>query len=215
MSTTDITVAVRDRAGKGAARVARSQGLVPGVIYGNKQPPLAIAIDQRVLRGEMGKPGFRTRLFDVAVGGKTERCLIRDVQRHPVSDQPVHVDFLRVGADSRIHVKVPMHFTHQEQSPGIKRGGVLNIVHHEIEVICSANAIPSALTVDLAGLDIGHSVHLSALAMPEGVVAASHEKDMTIATIAAPTVAVEAAPAAAGAAAPAEGEKAEKGKTEG
>jgi large subunit ribosomal protein L25 len=207
---TTLNVVVRERAGKGAARATRRQGMVPGVIYGNKQASVSIAINPRDLWAEMNKPGFLTRLFDVTVDGKAEQVLCRDVQRHPVNEKPLHVDFLRVGAESTVHVRVPVHFTNQERSPGIKRGGVLNVVAHEIEVIAAVIAIPSALVVDLTGLDIGASVHLSEITLPAGVTAVSHERDLTIATIAAPTVhtsAEEAAAAAAAAAAePTEGE---------
>lgn len=184
-----ISVEARERAGKGAARETRRQGKVPGVIYGNKQAPIGIAMDPRQLWAEMNKPGFLTRLFDISVGDKTERALVRDVQRHPVSGQPIHVDFLRVSAESKVHVHIPVHFSNQDKSTGLKRGGVLNVVTHELEIVAPANAIPSELVVDLAGLDIGASVHLSALTLPAGVSVVSHEKDMTIATIAAPTVA--------------------------
>jgi large subunit ribosomal protein L25 len=199
---TSISVEARDRAGKGAARETRRQGLVPGVIYGNKQTPVSIALNPRVLWAEMNKPGFLTRLFDITVSGKTERVLCRDVQCHPVSDQPLHVDFLRVSAESKVHVHVPVHFANQDKSTGLKRGGVLNVVAHELEVVAPANAIPSELVVDLTGLDIGTSVHLSAIKLPDGVSVVTHEKNQTIATIAAPTVAsaadaAEAAPAAA------------------
>jgi large subunit ribosomal protein L25 len=188
----NLNVETRGAGGKGAARATRRQGLVPGVIYGNKQPPVAIALNPRALWAEMNRPGFLTRLFDLNLGEKTERVLCRDVQRHPVNDQPVHVDFLRISADSRVHVDVPVHFTNHEKSPGIKRGGVLNVVAHELEVIAPALAIPSALVVDLAGLDIGASIHLSALALPPGVTVVTHERNQTIATIAAPTVATSA-----------------------
>jgi large subunit ribosomal protein L25 len=202
---TNLNVEARDRAGKGAARETRRQGLVPGVIYGNKQTPVSIAINPRVLWAEMNKSGFLTRLFDINIGGKTERVLCRDVQCHPVSDQPLHVDFLRVSAESKVHVHVPVHFSNQDKSTGLKRGGVLNVVSHELEVIAPANAIPSQLVVDLTGLDIGASIHLSAIKLPEGVTVVTHEKNQTIATIAAPTVAL--AGDAAAAAAPAAGEK--------
>ena len=202
---TNLNVEARDRAGKGAARETRRQGLVPGVIYGNKQTPVSIALSPRVLWAEMNKPGFLTRLFDINIGGKTERVLCRDVQCHPVSDQPLHVDFLRVSAESKVHVHVPVHFSNQDKSTGLKRGGVLNVVSHELEVIAPANAIPSQLVVDLTGLDIGASIHLSAIKLPEGVTVVTHEKNQTIATIAAPTVAL--AGDAAAAAAPAAGEK--------
>ncbi|HXP96623.1 MAG TPA: 50S ribosomal protein L25/general stress protein Ctc [Telmatospirillum sp.] len=202
---TTISVEARDRAGKGAARETRRQGFVPGVIYGNKQTPISIALSPRVLWAEMNKPGFLTRLFDINIGGKVERVLCRDVQCHPVNDQPLHVDFLRVSAESKVHVHVPVHFANQDKSTGLKRGGVLNVVAHELEVIAPANAIPSELVVDLTGLDIGTSIHLSAIKLPEGVSVVTHEKNQTIATIAAPTVAsaadTVAAPAAPAAAA--------------
>ncbi|MTJ79927.1 MAG: 50S ribosomal protein L25/general stress protein Ctc [Telmatospirillum sp.] len=200
----------RERAGKGAARDTRRQGKVPGVIYGNKTAPVSIALDPRVLWAEMNKPGFRTRLFDITVGDKTERVLCRDVQRHPVSDAAVHVDFLRVSAESKIHIRIPVHFVNQEQSAGIKRGGVLNVVHHELEVIAPATHIPEAVVVDLSGLDIGSSVHLSSLALPADVAAVSHEKDMTIATISAPSVSAAETEAPAETEEPAEAPAAEK-----
>ena len=197
---TTIDVAARDRAGKGAARATRRQGLVPGVIYGNKQPPVGIAVDPRRLWAEMNRAGFHTRLFDLTVNGTTERVLCRDVQRHPVQDMPLHVDFLRVSAQSKVHVHVPVHFINQDKSPGLKRGGVLNVVLHEIEVIAKADAIPHAFTIDLAGLEIGASLHLSQVILPPDVSVVTHEKNPTIATIAAPTVAAAADAAAEGAA---------------
>ncbi len=200
---TTLSVEARDRAGKGAARETRRQGFVPGVIYGNKQTPVSIALNPRVLSAEMNKPGFRTRLFDISVGGKVERVLCRDVQRHPVNDQPLHVDFLRVSAESKVHVRVPVHFANQDKSTGLKRGGVLNVVAHELEIIAPANAIPSELVIDLTGLDIGTSIHLSAVKLPDGVSVVTHEKNQTIATIASPTVASAAETDAAAAAAPA------------
>jgi large subunit ribosomal protein L25 len=204
---TTINAEARDRAGKGAARDTRRQGKVPGVIYGNKQTPISIAIAPRVLWAEMNKQGFLTRLFDVTVDGKTERVLCRDVQRHPVSGQPLHVDFLRVSAESKVHVHVPVHFINQDKSTGLKRGGVLNVVAHELEIIAPANAIPSALVIDLTGLDIGASIHLSAINLPEGVTVVTHEKNQTIATIASPTVTLASDAVAATAATETAGEK--------
>jgi large subunit ribosomal protein L25 len=142
----------------------------------------------------MNRPGLHSRLFDITVGSATERVLCRDIQRHKVSGQPLHVDFLRVSGESKVHVKVAVHFSNQDKSPGLKKGGVLNVVSHELEIIAPANAIPSELVIDLSGLEIGTSIHLSAIKLPAGVSAVSHEKDATIATIAAPTV----APAGAG-----------------
>jgi large subunit ribosomal protein L25 len=136
----------------------------------------------------MNTPGLRSRLFDISVNGTVERALLRDIQKHKVSGQPLHVDFLRVSADARVHVKVAVHFTNQDKSPGLKRGGVLNIVAHELEIIAPASDIPSELVVDLSGLEIGTSIHLSELKLPAGVSVVTHEKDATIATIASPTV---------------------------
>ena len=186
-----IGAAARDRVGKGAARATRRQGLVPGVIYGDKKDATPIAFEPRALWSEMNRAGFYTRLYDVQVGSATERCLFRDVQTDPVSDRPIHVDLMRVTATSRIHVRVPVHFTGQEKSPGIKRGGVLNVVNHEIELVCLASAIPEFLSVDVAHLDIGYSIHLEEVKLPDGVVPATHFKNVTVATVAAPTVVVE------------------------
>jgi large subunit ribosomal protein L25 len=183
-----LSAETRDRAGKGGARATRRDGLVPGVIYGNKQAPLSIAIQPRALWAQMNTPGLRSRLFDIAVNGTVERALCRDIQKHKVSGQPLHVDFLRVSADAKVHVKVAVHFTNQDKSPGLKRGGVLNIVAHELEIIAPASDITSELVVDLSGLEIGTSIHLSTLNLPEGVSVVTHEKDATIATIASPTV---------------------------
>ncbi|HVI51069.1 MAG TPA: 50S ribosomal protein L25/general stress protein Ctc [Candidatus Sulfotelmatobacter sp.] len=179
----------RAQAGKGEARATRRSGLVPGVIYGNKQTPVTIALDPRILVAELNKPGFYSRLFDIKLDGKVERCLCRDIQRHPVTDQALHVDFLRVSADAKVHVHVPVHFANQDKSPGLKHGGVLNVVTHEVEIVAPGNAIPDEIVVDLTGLEIGASVHVDSLKLPAGVSVVTHHKDITLATIAAPTVA--------------------------
>ena len=192
-SVASFTATVRERVGKGAARATRRSGLVPGVIYGDKQAPIAIAIDPRVIWAELNKPGFTTRLFTIDLGtdGK-QSCLARDVQFHPVTDRPIHVDFLRVSADSVVHVNVPVHCVNHDKSPGIKLGGVLNIEHHEIEVTCSPSHIPSEYVIDLAGFEIGASVHLSKIELGQGVKPYHLSADATIITIAAPTVAPSA-----------------------
>ncbi len=177
----------RERAGKGAARAARRAGRVPGVIYGSKKTPEAVSVDPSELATELGKPGFFTRLHDVQVNGATQKVLVRAVQFHPVSDRPIHVDFLRVEPDSRVTVAVPVIFENEAASPGIKRGGVLNVVRHSIEVVCAAARIPHEIRVDLTGLDIGDSVHFSAVGLPEGVRPAITARDFTVATVAAPT----------------------------
>jgi len=197
-----ISAAARDRVGRGAARATRRQGLVPGVIYGDKKTATPIAFEPRALWAEMNRPGFRTRLYDVQVDGATERCLFREVQTDPVSDRPVHVDLMRVTATSRIHVRVPVHFKGQTESPGIKRGGVLNVVNHVIEVVCLAGSIPDYIEVEVGHLDIGYSVHLSEVTLPPGVVPSTQFKNVTVATVAAPTIIVEAVVEAA----PVEGE---------
>ncbi len=192
----------RERAGKGAARAARRAGRVPGVIYGAKKDPVLITLDPQDLRREISGGGFFATLFDVEVGGGNERVLPRDMQLHPVTDRPIHVDFLRVRRDTQINVMVPVVFLNEEESPGLKRGGVLNVVRYEVEVSCQADAIPPQLEIDLTGRDIGDSAHISEVTLPEGVQPTITDRDFTIATIAAPSVireeAAEAAEAAEG-----------------
>ncbi len=185
---TMITAEVRHRAGKGAARATRRAGRVPAVIYGGKQGAILISLDPRVLTREINHPGFYTRLFDVEVGGTKHRTLARDVQFDAVTDQPLHVDFFRLGADTTIRVEVPVAFINEEDSPGINRGGVLNVVRYEVELICTADNLPQQLVVDLTGLDIGDSVHISAVELPEGATPTIRDRDFTVATIAAPTI---------------------------
>lgn len=184
-----IVAEKRDRAGKGAARATRREGKVPGVIYGSKQEPVCIAMDPRVIWSELRKPGFKTRLFDVNLGeGASERCLARDVQFHPVTDQPIHIDFLRVSADHVVHVKVPVHVINQDKSPGVKRGGVVAIELHEVEVTCAPDLIPSQIVIDLEGLDIGVSIHVNQLGLPAGVTPYHVGGDAAVVSIAPPTV---------------------------
>lgn len=199
----------RERAGKGAARATRRAGHVPGVVYGAKEPPVLIAVDPKVLKQHIGQSGFFTRLMDIQLDGKAHRVLPRDVQYHPVTDQPIHVDFMRVSADAKVTVAVPVVFTNEGASPGLKKGGVLNIVRHEVELVCPVDRIPHSLMVDLAGKDIGDSIHISHIPLPEGVRPTIADRDFTVATVAAPTIqaeeevkpvaAAEAAPAATGA----------------
>jgi len=208
----NVTLAAerRDRAGKGAARATRRSDRVPGVIYGDKKPPLLISIEQRALERVANKESFFARLATVTVDGESHRVLPREVQLDPVKDRPIHADFLRVGPKTRITVAVPIHFENEGAAPGLKRGGVLNVVRHAVEVYCLADSIPELFTADLTGLDIGDSIHISHVKLPEGV-KPTIARDFTIASIAAPTVYVEEAPTAAAAA---EGEAAAAG-TEG
>ncbi|HEY0521875.1 MAG TPA: 50S ribosomal protein L25/general stress protein Ctc [Stellaceae bacterium] len=190
----------RDRAGKGAARATRRTGRVPAVIYGDKKEPLLISLEPRSLGRELQKPGFFAKLLDLTVDGETYRTLPRDVQVHPVTDAPLHVDFMRVGASTKITVGVPVVFINQDKSPGLKRGGSLNIVRHEIELVCAADNIPDRIVVDLNGVDINESIHISAVKLPEGAHPTITDRDFTVASVAPPTVmreeAAEATPAA-------------------
>lgn len=178
----------RDRVGKGAARAVRRAGLVPAVIYGGKETPVPISVDPKQITKELAKGALFTTMVELSVDGATHRVLARDVQFHPVTDRPEHVDFLRVTAATKITVAVPVTFENEEESPGLKRGGVLNIVRHEVELDCRVDAIPHALTVDLLAFDIGDSIHISHIQLPDGVSPAITDRDFTVATIAAPTV---------------------------
>ncbi len=205
--TLDLSAEPKERGGKGAARAARRSGRVPAVIYGAKKDPVMITLDPLDVRREINKAGFFATLFDINVtGGKKERVLARDLQLHPVTDSPLHIDFLRVSAATEVTVQVPCNFINDEESPGLKRGGVLNVVRYEIELSCRADAIPQEIVIDLAGLDIGEGVHISMVSLPDGVTPTITDRDFTIATIAAPTV-VQEEDAAEGEEAAAEGEE--------
>ena len=209
MSTSNkLAATARERAGKGAARATRRDGRVPGVIYGDKAAPTLISLDPRDVMREASKAGFFTRLYDIEVGGKTHRVLPRDVQFHPVNDKPEHIDFQRVGASTRVRVEVPIKLENLDKSPGVKRGGVVNLVRHEIELWSNPATIPSRIVIDMAGLDIGDSVHINAIALPEGV-KPTIARNFTVVALRAPSVtkAEEEKPAeAAAAAAPAAGD---------
>ena len=187
----------RARAGKGASRAMRRQGRVPGIVYGDKQDPVLISLDPRELARALARPGFFATLADVSVDGATHRTLPRDVQYHPVSDVALHVDFMRVAAGAQVTVTVPVVFINHERSPGLRRGGILNIVRHGIAMISSVDNIPDRIVVDLDGLDIGDSIHIGAVEMPQGARTAIHERDFTIASIAASSAVREEALAAA------------------
>jgi large subunit ribosomal protein L25 len=215
----ELSAELRERTGKGGARATRREGMIPAIIYGEDQPPLAIkvpyqVVDQRILAG-----GFLTRLAIIDVGGEKIRVLPRDYQLDPVRDYPLHVDFLRVAEGARIKVEVPVHFINDFAAPGIKRGGVLNVVRHTIELDVPVDAIPEFITADLTGLDINDSLHISAITLPEGT-KPTITRDFTVATVAAPAGVKEEAraaaeAAAAAAAAPAVEEGAEAAAAEG
>jgi large subunit ribosomal protein L25 len=188
-------------AGKGATRATRRGGRVPAIVYGDKQEPVLISLDPRELARALAKPGFFATLADVKVDGTTHRTLPRDVQYHPVSDAAMHVDFMRVAAGAQVTVTVPVAFINHERSIGLRRGGILNIVRHGIQMSCSVDNIPDRVVVDLDGLDIGDSIHIGAVEIPAGARPVIQERDFTIASIAASSaVKEEAAQAAATAA---------------
>ncbi|HKS89203.1 MAG TPA: 50S ribosomal protein L25/general stress protein Ctc [Stellaceae bacterium] len=191
----------RPRAGKGAARATRRMGRVPAIVYGDNKDPALISLEPRELARALARPAFFATLVDVTVDGTTHRTLPRDVQYHPVSDAPLHVDFMRVGAGAQVTVTVPVVFINHERSPGLRRGGILNIVRHGVEMHCSVDNLPDRLVVSLDGLEIGDSIHIGAVEMPQGARPVVHERDFTIASIAASSaVREEAAQAAATAA---------------
>ncbi|HVI27701.1 50S ribosomal protein L25/general stress protein Ctc [Hansschlegelia sp.] len=191
-ATKALKAVAREKAGKGAARALRREGKIPAVIYGGKKPPVAIALDGHEMFRLLHAGGFKTTVFEIDTGAGVERAIPRDYQRDVVKDTLLHVDFFRVSATSKVHVDVPVHFVNEDKAPGLKRGGVLNIVRHAVEVTTDVGHLPEHIEVDLSGLNIGDSLHASAVKLPEGVRFAIEDRDFTIATIAAPTVPVEA-----------------------
>ena len=181
----ELSATVREKVGKGAARSVRRQGMVPAVIYGGSKPPVAITLPYREIYFKIHGGGFFTTVATIDVAGEKIRAIARDYQMDPVSDRPQHVDFLRIVEGSRLTVDVPVQFVNESAAPGIRRGGVLNVVRHRISVDCLADHIPEKIVVDLTGLDINDSLHISAVSLPEGVVP-TIKRDFTIATIAAP-----------------------------
>ena len=186
-----LNAKIRERAGKGAARATRRAGRVPAVIYGNKQEPVLISVDPVDLMKELQQPGFFSHVYEIAVGGETYKVLARDLQTHPINDMPTHVDFMRFSKKTRLAVDVFVEFINEEECPGLKEGGVLNVVRHDVELRCSPDAIPESLEADLSGLEIGDTLHISAIKLPEGAELTITDRDFTVATIAAPTVFTE------------------------
>lgn len=185
--TLNLPAETRERAGKGASRALRREGRVPAVVYGGKEEPLAIHVEEKLLVKQLGTGHFLNSIVEIVVDGKTLRTLPKDVAFHPVSDRPLHADFLRLSKDATVHVNVPVHFANEAASPGLKRGGVLNIVRHELELICEADKIPDEIQIDVTGLDIGDSIHISHVSLPAGSSSAITDRDFTIATIVAPS----------------------------
>ena len=177
----------RDRAGKGASRALRRDGRVPAVVYGEKKDPLSIHVEEKLLAKMLSTGHFMNSVVMIDYQGKPHRTLPKAVDFHPVTSRPIHVDFLRIGEHTKVTVAVPMRFDNDEESPGLKRGGVLNVVVHELEIVCDAAHIPNEIHVPLDGLEIGDSIHIGAVKLPNGVTPANTEEDFTVATIVAPS----------------------------
>lgn len=195
----ELKAKTRSRTGKGGARETRRHGDIPAVIYGDTAAPEAISLGYRDVWQQVKTGQFLSTVYILDIDGKKSRAIPREIQFDPVRDFPLHIDFLRVSKDSRITVEVPVNFLNETESPGLKRGGVLNIVRHGIDLICPADAIPDRIDVDLSGLEIGDAVHISAVTLPEAVELAIKDRDFTVATIAgaAPTIEEEEEAAAA------------------
>jgi len=177
----------RERAGKGASRVLRREGRVPAVIYGGKEDPILIHVEAKELVRQLGTGHFMNSIVEIELGGKTLRTLPKDVALHPVTDRPEHVDFFRLAKGAKVEVNVPVVFINEEASPGLKKGGVLNIVRHELDLICEADKIPSEIAIDVTGKDVGDSIHISEVTLPAGSESAITDRDFTIATLVAPS----------------------------
>ncbi len=182
-----LSAETRERAGKGASRALRREGRVPAVVYGNNEEALSIHLEEKVLVKALSGGHFMNSVVMINAGGAPVRTLPKDVQFHPVTDRPLHVDFLRISEHAKVTVAVPIRFVDEDKSRGIKRGGVLNAVRHELELVCDAAEIPEEIHISLAGLDIGDSLHISAVTLPKGTESAITDRDFTIATIVAPS----------------------------
>ncbi|MBW3096106.1 50S ribosomal protein L25/general stress protein Ctc [Pseudohoeflea coraliihabitans] len=182
----ELKAETRERAGKGSARELRRNGMIPAVIYGDKKSPVSIALSRKEISKKLHQGGFLTTIASIDVGGEKIRVLPKDYQVDPVRDFVLHVDFLRVSAKTKVQVAVPVHFINEDDCPGLRQGGVLNIVRHEVEVNCSANDIPEFLTGDLKGLELNDGLHISAFDLPAGVTPVITDRDFTVATIAQP-----------------------------
>lgn len=213
-----LSAEARDRAGKGASRHLRREGRVPAVVYGNNEEPTSIHLEEKALVKMMRTGHFMNSVVMVDVGGKATRTLPKDVQFHPVTDRPLHVDFLRISEHATVTVAVPVRFINEEKSPGLKKGGVLNVVRHDLELVLDASEIPDDIVIDLTGYDVGDSIHISSVKLPKGAKWAIEDRDFTVATLVAPSSLKGEATATGGDEAAeegAEGEAEAAGETEG
>ena len=177
----------RERAGKGASRALRREGRIPAVIYGGKEDPVTIHIEEKELVKQLHTGHFMNSIVKIEVGGDSVRTLPKDVALHPVTDRPTHADFLRLSKDATVDVSIPVVFVNEEASPGLKKGGVLNVVRHEVDLVCAADKIPGEIEIDVTGKEVGDSIHISEVNLPEGSTSAITDRDYTIATLVAPS----------------------------
>ncbi|MBQ9090505.1 MAG: 50S ribosomal protein L25/general stress protein Ctc [Alphaproteobacteria bacterium] len=182
MQVSQLNAVKREKAGKGASRAKRREGFVPAVIYGDKKEPLIIALEEKVIVAEMAKKGLWTRQFNIVVDGQNNHVLCQDIQKHPVSSRPMHVDFLRISKDAELTLDIPVRFENEATCPGIKLGGILNVVHRTLEAKCKADNIPEAFVIDLSKVEMGTSITAFSIELPAGVKLAATE-DFTVATI--------------------------------
>jgi large subunit ribosomal protein L25 len=183
---TTISAEQRERVGKGSARAVRRAGHIPAVIYGDKKEPVSITLESREITKIVHQPGIFGRLLNIEISGSKHTVLTRDIQFHPVTDNVLHMDFLRISGSAKVAVAIAVDFINEDECPGIKVGGVLNVVRYEVELLCPATTIPEKIIVDLQGLKIGDSVHISTIELPDGVTPTITDRDFTIATIASP-----------------------------
>ena len=183
----NLPAELRERAGKGASRALRREGRVPAVIYGGNEEPTTVHVEEKLLIKQLMTGHFFNSIINVEIGGKTVRTLPKDVALHPVNDRPEHVDFLRLAKGAKVDVNVPVVFTNEDASPGLKKGGVLNVVRHELELVCDADKIPSEIEIDVTGKEVGDSIHISEVKLPTGSESAITDRDFTIATLVAPS----------------------------
>ena len=204
---TNIEAIIRDGSGKSAVKKVIAGGKIPSILYGLNEKPVNIAVDKIYIQKELNAGGFLTKIFNLNIEGKKNLAIPRDIQFHPLSDQPIHVDFLRLSEDSKITLDIPTRFINEEASPGLKRGGVLNVNRRTVQLNCPANNIPEELVFDLTDLEIGDTIRISMVNLDEGVQPTITDRDFTVASVAAPTVVKEPEPQAEGA----EGEAATDG----
>ena len=195
---TNIEAVIRDGSGKSAVKKVMAGGKIPSILYGLNEKPVNIAVDKIFIQKELNAGGFLTKIFNLNIEGKKNLAIPRDIQFHPLSDQPIHVDFLRLSEDSKITLDIPTRFINEEASPGLKRGGVLNVNRRTVQLNCPANNIPEELVFDLTGLEIGDTIRISMVNLDEGVQPTITDRDFTVASVAAPTVVKEPEPQAEG-----------------